>query len=356
MENQADKSQEATPFKLEEARKKGQVGRSQEFVSICCVSVMLACLVGLLPRLASDLVASLDVWLRQANYLARSDALLLMHVGTFLQSAGTAVLIILIAGAVTAILSNMLHAGPVFSLHPLKLDLTKLNPANGLKRIFSKKGLFEIVKVALKILFIGGVGVFLWGQIKGLVLYHNSLALTNIAVNWKKALTAVLVTFLGIFLVFALFDLWYSKKDFATKMRMSTRDLKDEYKKREGDPEIKQKRKRNMQQLLKTAMSMSSLKSADVIITNPTHYAVALQYRASSMPLPKVLTKGRGLAAKFIIGKARVLGIPIYRRPPLARAIFKDTSTGSYIAFDQQSAVADIYRELIKRPGSRILK
>lgn len=356
MENQADKSLDATPFKLEEARKKGQVGKSQEFVSICCVSVMVACLMVLVPKMAQDFALSLSLWLHQANQIANSDALLIEHVTRFLQKAGAVVLIVIIAGAITAVLSNLIHAGPVFSLHPLKLDLTKLNPVNGLKRIFSKRGLFEIFKVTLKMLFITAAMIFLWGQIRGLVLYQNTYSLDDLASNWKKALNSVLAAFLGVFFVFALLDLWYSKRDFARKMRMSTRDIKDEYKKREGDPEIKNKRRRGVQQLLKSAMSMSNVKNADVVIINPTHYAVALQYRANVMPLPRVLTKGQGFSAKFIIKRARMAGIPIYRQPKLARKIFRDTSVGSYIPLAEQSSVAEIYREVIKRPGNKVFK
>lgn len=356
MENQADKSLEATPFKLEEARKKGQVGKSQEFVSIFCVAVMVACLMVLLPKMANDFTRSLSLWLQQTNQIANSNTLLLQHIVRFLEDAGSVVLVVVIAGAMATIISSLIHAGPVFSLHPLKLDLTKLNPINGLKRIFSKRGLFEIFKVTLKMLFVTVTMIFLWGQIKGLVLYQNTHSLSGLASNWKKALNSVLAAFLGVFFVFALLDLWYSKRDFARKMRMSTRDIKDEYKKREGDPEIKNKRRRGAQQLLKNAMSMSNIKSADVIITNPTHYAVALQYRANSMPLPQVLTKGRGLSAKFIISKARQFGIPVYRQPRLARKLFGDTQIGSYILLTEQSSVAEVYRELIKRPGHKVFK
>jgi flagellar biosynthetic protein FlhB len=236
----------------------------------------------------------------------------------------------------------------------MKWDFSKLNPVNGFKKIFSKKGLFEIFKLILKFAFIGITMLFLWGQIKNAVLFQNSFNIFNILGSWKIALIKVIASFLFIFLIFALFDLWFSKKDFSNKMRMSTRDIRDEYKKREGDPEIKNKRKKGMQQLMKSVMSISSIKNADVIITNPTHFAIALHYRAHKMPLPKVLSKGRGSMAKVIIRKANQLGIPIIRQPVITRKIYKETNINSYISPSEQLAVAEIYRNVIKLPGSRV--
>jgi flagellar biosynthesis protein FlhB len=354
MDNQTDKSQDATPYKLDEARKKGQVSKSVEFVSIASLIVMLSLLLILLPRLATNLSTGLKVWLLNVNQLVKSDALVVHQMQSFLKNVGSTVFAMLLAGAISAILFNILHAGPVFSLYPMKMDFSKLNPVTGLKKIFSKKGLFEIVKLVLKFVFIGITMMFIWGQIKNLVLFQNSLSIANMAGNWKSALTTVVTSFLFIFLVFALIDLWFSKRDFANKMRMSTRDLKDEYKKREGDPEIKNKRKKGMQQLIKSIMSVSNIKNADVIITNPTHFAVALQYRAYKMPLPKVLSKGRGFIAKIIIHKAKQLSIPIVRQPALARKIHKDTQINSYISTSEQLAVAEVYRSIIKLPGSKV--
>jgi flagellar biosynthesis protein FlhB len=354
MDNQADKSQDASPYKLDEARKKGQVGKSVEFVSIASLVVMLSLLLVLLPKLARDLSSGLRSWLLNVNQLIKSDTLLVVQAESFLTNVGATVFTMLLAGAISAILFNLLHAGPVFSLHPMKMDFSKLNPVTGLKKIFSKKGLFEIFKLVLKFLFIGVTTLFIWGQIKNLVLFQNSLSLVNMAGNWKSALTTVIASFLFVFLVFAFIDLWFNKRDFANKMRMSTRDLKDEYKKREGDPEIKNKRKKGMQQLIKSIMSVANVKNADVIITNPTHFAVALQYRAYKMPLPKVLSKGRGFIAKLIIRKATLLGVPVIRQPPLARKIHKDTPINSYIGISEQLAVAEVYRSVIKLPGSRV--
>jgi len=356
MENQADKSQEATPFKLEEARKKGQVGKSTEFVSISSLIVMVVGLIFLAPLLGKSLINNLSSWLLHAGEMARSPEMIPLYLKRFMLDIGAGLGVVFLAGAIAAVIFNIMHAGPVFSMHPLVLDFSKLNPVNGLKKIFSKKGLVEIIKLILKIIFLSFGALFIWGQIKYQVLYQNSFQLNHVIKSWFSSFVVLVSCFLLILMVFALFDLWYSKKDFAKKMRMSTRDIKDEYKKREGDPEIKHKRKKGMQSLIRNIMSMSQVKNADVIITNPTHFAVALHYRASLMPLPKVVTKGRGVLAKIIIKKARQSGVPIIRSPLLARSIFKDTEINSYIAAAEQVPVAKIYREIMHLPGSKVFK
>lgn len=354
MENQADKSQDATPYKLEEARKKGQVGKSVEFVSIASLIVMMACFVFLAPVLGKSLIDNLSAWLLNAAELVRSPEMVSLYIKRLMVDVGGILGLMFLAGAISAIILNILHAGPVFSMHPLLLDFSKLNPVNGFKKIFSKKGLFEIIKLVLKLVFIAFASVFVWSQIKDKIIHQNTFLLENVIKNWFSSFIILLSCFLLILMFFALFDLWYSKKDFAKKMRMSTRDIKDEFKKREGDPEIKHKRKKGMQSLIRNIMSMSQVKNADVIITNPTHFAIALQYRASVMPLPKVITKGRGVLAKIIIRKARQSGIPIVRSPLLARKIFKEADIHSYIPVSEQVEIAKIYREIMHLPGSKV--
>ncbi len=354
MENQADKSQDATPYKLEEARKKGQVGKSAEFVSIASLIIMMMCLIFGAPLLGEVLVNNVSSWLGNAGELVRSPGLVSLYIKRFMMDVGSIVGLIFLAGAVSSIIFSILHAGPVFSVHPLLLDFSKLNPVNGIKKIFSKKGLFEITKLILKLVFIALGSIFVWSQIRDQVIHQNTFQLVDVIKNWFSSFIILLSCFLLILLFFALFDLWFSKKDFAKQMRMSTRDIKDEYKKREGDPEIKHKRKKGMQSLFRNIMSMSQIKNADVIITNPTHFAVALQYRSSSMPLPKVITKGRGVLAKTIIKNARRSGVPIIRSPLLARTIFKESEINSYIPSSEQLAIAKIYREIMHLPGSKV--
>lgn len=354
MENQADKSQEATPYKLAEARKKGQVGKSMEFVSISSLIVMLGALILILPSMGKVLVLDFTYWLQNVNQMVEAPGLIGVHLSRFISDIVKLLGAVIACGILATIIFNILHAGVVFSFFPLKLDFSKLNPANGLKKIFSAKGLFELFKVVFKLIFIAGSIVFVWGQIKGRILYLKSLSLYAVLEVWKSSFVILVITFSLLFMAFALFDLWYSKRDFAKKMRMSTRDIKDEYKRREGDPEIKNKRKKNMQSLIKNVMGLSGLKNADVIITNPTHVAVALQYRANTMALPKVVVKGKGFLAKIIMKRAASYGIPIMRIPPLARSIYKECEINNPIPIEEQYAVAKVYKDIVKMPGMKV--
>ncbi len=354
MENQSDKSEEATPYKLEEARKKGQVGRSQEFVSIASLIAMLAALLIVLPGLAQTLANDTRLWLQNTNQLVQSTAMMGGFLKHFLKDILGSLGVVALVGAITSIVTNLIHAGPVFSLHPLKFDLSKLNPVSGLKKILSGKSLFEVFKLVLKLAFFAGAFVFVWNQLRNKLLFTQNMSMNNLMMEWKSALALVVTTFLVIFILFAILDLWYSKRDFAKKMRMSTRDIKDEYKRREGNPEIKYKRKKSMQKLMQNVMGLSQLKNADVVITNPTHVAVALQYRPESMALPKVVVKGKGFLAKMIMKRAASLSISIMRVPPLARALYQECEVNNPIPLDQQLNVAKIYRELIKMPGSKV--
>ena len=187
-----------------------------------------------------------------------------------------------------------------------------------------------------------------------MILYPNTLSLFTLAENWRSAIVVVTITMLAVYFLFALFDLWQKKREFAKKMRMSFRDIKDEYKKREGDPTIKSKRKKNMLELLKNIKGVARLDEADVIITNPTHIAVALKYRAKTMVYPKVLAKGKGFMAKWILAQARRHQLPVYRIPPLARAIYKESEVNEVIPLSEQQQIAEVYKLVLKLPNNKV--
>jgi flagellar biosynthesis protein FlhB len=354
MDNQADKSQEATPYKLEEARKKGQVARSVEFVSMCSVGVMCFGLCLFAPKLGRIMVFHTSVWMRNVNQIMQSPALMIELGSNFLKAISEVILLIMLLGMLAAILASIIHMGPVFSLFPLKFDIARLNPVNGLKKIISVRGFFDFIKLILKITFFSIAIYLAWAQVKSALLFPSFISSAYIVEIWRHATYILLSFMMAVYVIFGLFDLWYAKREFAKKMRMSTRDIKDEYRRREGDPELKNKRKRKIIELLKSAGGISKIKSADVVVTNPTHVAVALQYRTKTMALPVVIAKGRGLFAKLIIWRAKKYGIPIYRRPPLARKIYEKSLINSVIPLSEQNKIAEIYREVLKKSNHKV--
>lgn len=355
MAEEMDKEEQATPHKLEEARKKGQVGRSPELVSLALLLALLGGVLALMPTLADTIAGYTSVWIENASLLGRDwstlsqqakqgSSSLLRYLGPLYLFAIAAVIIV-----------SIVHAGVVFSTHPLKPDIQRINPAKNIKKLFSLKALVELFKVLVKLgLFIGVSFIFFQDYLIQISQSQWS-GPKQIAGLWLDSTVGLICWLLAVFVLSALFDLWHNKRDFAKQMRMSRRDIKDEHRNREGDQEIKAKRKRTQLQIMKRVSGMRKIKEADVVITNPTHVAVALQYRPKTMALPIVITSGKGFFAKLIMLTARKNKILVLRSPPLARALFKDVQPGAPIAADHHNAVAKVYRWVVSVPGNKVL-
>lgn len=348
-----DKSEEASPFKLDEARKKGQVPRSQELLSFMMVLTFLLVFSATAYQLARVLATQTHWWLGNLGQMGWGQ--MLAQGGHGLQAVTYSLLPLVGALVLIAVLANLVFSGPVFSVFPLKPDFKRLHPIQGLKRVFSRRMLVEFAKVLVK------------GALFTLVLYYvaKGLAPELIAMGSASPLTLpqaaktlmmqVGFAILAVMAVAALFDIWYSRKEFGRQMRMSKREVKDEYKRREGDPEVRAKRKSIQNELLSKAAAQSKVKDADVIIVNPTHYAVALQYRPSKMLAPVVLAMGQGLLARRIRQLARHHGVPVLHRPPLARALYAVGRLDAPIPDAMQDDVAHVYRWIIAIPGNKVV-
>lgn len=354
-QDQQDKSEEATPYKLEEARKKGQVARSQELLSFTMVLAFLLVFSATAAELASVLARHSHWWLGNAGRMGTDWGFMAGQGSHSLREILYALLPLLAALVLVAVLTNLVFNGPVFSGTPLKPDFKKLNPITGLKRVFSRRMLVDLLRVLVK------------GALFGLVLYYMAQGLAPELLSLASAsplalpgsITRLLMkvgfALLLVMAAAALFDIWHSRREFARQMRMSRRELKDEYKRREGDPEVRAKRKSVQQELLSKAAALGKVKDADVIIVNPTHYAVALQYRPSLMRAPVVVAKGRGLLAWRICQLARRHAVPILRRPPLARALHALVRLDAPIPDAMQNDVASVYRWIIAIPGNKVV-
>ncbi len=356
MAEEMEKEEQATPYKLEEARKKGQVGRSSELLSFAVLLTLLGGLLALMPIFADTIARYTSSWIENAGWLGRdwpsllhqtkqSSSSLLRYLGPLYLLTIAAVIVVSIA-----------HAGVVFSTHPLKPDIQRINPAQNFKKLFSSKALIELIKIVVKLTLFIGVSYIFFKDYALQISQSQWSSPKQIATLWLSVATALICWLLAVFLLSAIFDLWNSKREFAKKMRMSRRDIKDEHRRREGDQEIKAKRKRSQLEIMKRVSGMRKIKDADVVITNPTHVAVALQYRPKTMALPVVLTSGQGFFAKLIVTIARKNRILILRRPPLARGLFKEIQPGTPITAGYQSAVAKVYRWVVSVPGNKVLQ
>lgn len=341
-EQEQERSQEATPHKLREAKKRGQAAKSTEanFAAILAAVVGVCFASG--PTMAKRELAIAQSTLNNAVRADWSSGGMAHWLLQLLADSLQALAPLLLAIVCAAILVNVAQVGGIFSFEPIKPDIEKLNPAAGFKRLFTMKVLYDALRSILKLALLTWVT---WSILKHLMpdlmrlSYvdphgHASLVLGNVGPLLFKLFLAILLI--------ALLDVAYTRWDFAKKMRMSHRDITDEHKQREGDPRIRSRLRQLRNELLKQARAAHKLPEADVLITNPTHIAVALSYRHGEMPAPKLLTKGSGRLAAKMRAAARKHNIPIVENRLLARELFKRTNLDEYVPEDLYPRVAKI--------------
>ncbi|MDH4276353.1 MAG: EscU/YscU/HrcU family type III secretion system export apparatus switch protein, partial [Gammaproteobacteria bacterium] len=292
-ENQEqDKSQTATPYKLSEARKRGQVSKSIELTN---AFVLAACAIVLYfsgKTLFQQWVGAFHFFFSQAHQIPLEMSAASAIEGIVIREVLNLLWPLLAVALIFSVLINMLQSGPVFTFFPLKPDPTRLNPVSGLRRVFSRKTGVEFIKILLKLSVITGIlyAVF-YSMIPGFAHLSRTDVYSVFGFAVDKGVRVLFMLVLAL-CVLALFDFGYSRWDFAHRMRMSNREVKEEHKRREGDPRIKAKLRQLRKERAKRAASMTRVPQADVVITNPTHFAVALKYERERMAVPHVWAKG----------------------------------------------------------------
>ncbi len=355
MSEDMNKNEEATPHKLIEARRKGQVSKSQELSSFFSTMGMLVTFIAIMGSSLSYITHHTAWWLKNADVMSQDNSVLWKNLLVYLQGLSFIVLPIILTGVILSIVATLVHIGPLLTFYPLKPDFKKLNPITGLKKIFALKSLVDVVRMLLKITAFISVAYMVLRSGFSKVLSSNVSSIYYLLQLWASTLVTLIFAMLAVFLLFAVFDLWYSKREFAKQMRMSIKDIKDEHKNQDGNPEVKGKRKEAQKELLSKSTSINHVKDSDVIVTNPTHVAIALMYRPMSMALPVVVAKGQGLFASSIRNEAKKHGIPIVRKPELARALLKSIKIGNPIDKEQQTQVADVYRWVITLEKNKVV-
>lgn len=340
-ESDLEKTEAASPRRLEKAREEGQIARSRELGTF----MMLAAGVGAIWASGGSIYQGLSAVLR--NGLA-FDPRVTTDPGVMVEQAvngfGHALLVILpIFGllAVIAVLSGVLLGGIVISGKPLSPNFSKLSLFAGLKRMFSAQTAVELIKALAKALLVGGVAVgVIWRRhddMLGLMHVAPSAALIE-ALNLVAMCCACIVASL---LVIVLLDVPWQIWSHLKKLRMSKEDVRQEHKESEGDPHTKARIRQQQRQAARRRM-MSEVPKADVVVTNPTRYAVALKYEEDKHGAPRVLAKGSGLIAAKIRELAAEHRIPALEAPPLARALYRHVELGQEIPAELYSAVAQV--------------
>lgn len=350
-ESEQDRSEKPTTHKLSQARKKGAVARGMDLGYLAGLAVLLGYLWWAGIRLFAELIAQMRLAFSVAG-ASQDGGMPLWQLARSMVWPTASLIGFLFVGLFIVIAAlEVVQTGIVFSSFPLKPDFSRLNPAQGLKRVFSVRLLIETIKNVLKMAAYSGVA---WFVIRN-ALDRHALALVDAAslaqVLGTSALR-LLAAFLLIALLFAAADQIVSRRQFLGKMRMSRREIKRENRDREGEPRIKQKRRQMHGEFVKMSQSIANLKSADVLIANPQHIAIALRYDPARSDAPVIVSSGLNALAQRMKHLALVYGIPIFEDRALAQALLRKGHLGSAIPDACFRPVADIYNSI--RRGKRV--
>ena len=336
-----EKTEAATDKRIERAREEGKVAQSRElstFVELMAAVLMLMAFSGILSEklmatvrhaFVFDRVTAFDPNQMTDRLLQESTGILLAFMPFFAVTV------------VATIAGKLLLGGWNLSWKPLSPDLKKFNPITGLKRIVSLNGLVELIKALLKVALLGGIAVaVIWifrNEMFGLVSEPLESGISHFS---ELLFTTTLFLVSAMLLIVAIdvpFQLW----NYGKGLRMTKEEVKREAKESEGDPYIKA-RIRALQREASRKRMMAAVPKADVIVTNPTHYAVALKYDQRKMGAPQIVAKGGGLLAERIIDLGREHQVPLLQAPPLARALYRHADIGDEVPQRLYTAVAEV--------------
>lgn len=340
-----DRTEKATPKRLREARKRGQVPRSRELSTAVVVGAGAAAMLGAGPAIARQAAmamrAALD-WTADGMALALSDPSRLPSLlGHGLLSGLLIVMPILAATLLAALVAPLLIGGWNFAGQALKPDFSRLDPVRGIVRMVSMQSLVELGKGLLKVGLIGCVAALLARVSRTELLGLGSESI-GAGIGHGMALVMRALTWLaGSLMLIAAVDVPYQLWHHGRQLKMSRQEIRDEHKQNEGRPEVKGRIRRLQQEMSRRRM-MDRVPTADVIVTNPTHYAVALQYSAGSMKAPRVVAKGADLIALAIRELGEKHRIPRVEAPPLARALYRGCELEQEIPAALYAAVAQV--------------
>lgn len=342
--NGGEKTEPATPKKLEKARDEGQAAKSQDLNTAVLLFVLFSCL-RLFGGFMMERINNVFLFFYNSISEFAGEDFTIARVAGMLQFGMKEILLVILPiialAVIAAFIVNVIQVKWKVTFKPLRPKPSKLNPISGLKRFFSKDKLFELLKSIVKV---GILFYVVYSSLKeewGLVIHIYQLDL------WP-AITLIVDTVLmtsfkisAVFLVIAFADWKYQKHKFKTDMKMTKQEVKDEYKNAEGNPQVKSKIRRKMQEASRRRM-MQQLPEADVVITNPTHLAVALKYDKTEAEAPVVIAKGADYMAARIRETAKENRIEIVENKPLARMLYHNVEIGEQIPPELYQMVAEI--------------
>ncbi len=353
-EQDGDKSQDATPHRRQEARKQGQVAKSQDLGS----AVLLLLGAGCILMLGGAVVDFFENYARKqlgggGAWLSADLDFAMMQWNTTLWEAARVVLPIFLVLLLGAIAVNVAQIGFLFLPEKLSFDLSRIDPLKGLKRLFAISNVVRLAFGIFKIVVIATVAlVSLYGE-RDTLLGLSGLAIRPIA-NFMIEILLWTAIKIGIaLLILALLDYAFQRWKHEQDLKMTSQEVREEMKNLEGNPEIIARRRQVQRQLALSRLS-DAVPKADVVVTNPTELAIAIQYEPQTMAAPIVVAKGAGVIAKRIRQLALEHGIPIVEKKPLAQALYREVDIGKPVPEDKYAAVAEVLAYVYQLQGKEI--
>jgi len=342
-----------SPRKLQRAREAGQVPRSSELPAavVFLVGIFILLIFG---KKIFELISNMFVFMyTQARSLEINDTNLYAIFVLWAKQLGKVILLIALPILVAGVAANILQVGFLFTTRPLMPKFSMLNIVAGFKRLFSKENLIKLPQAVVKFILLGLIGYFtLKGEFTRILSTINTTTYASIGIWGNVAFKLALR--LGIaFLILAIIDFIYQRHEYMKKMRMTPHEAKEEMKQYEGDPRVRSERQRRHMMLVRRIM-MKELPKADVVITNPTHVAVALRYDPSKMSAPMVVAKGMRKLAQKIIKIARKYDIPIVENPEIAWALYRTVEVGEEVPVKFYKAIAEILAYVYRMKGKTL--
>jgi len=340
-EQQQDRTEQATPKKRQDTRKKGDVPRSRELtmtgVMLTGASALLFMIEPMSLRITSGLQNALDI----ERDLIFDDEYSVRAFGELAEAALGGMIPLAIVLLVAVFMGATAIGGWSFSFSALAFKGDRINPLKGIKRVFSANSLNELVKAMAKFALIAVIAVtWLWWSVDELLSLGKEPVALAVPHAMRIAARSLVIVSCGLIII-SMADVPFQLWNYQKKIRMTRKEVRDEFKETEGQPEVKSKIRMLQQQVANRRM-MEELPSADVVITNPTHFAVALKYDDATMGAPKVIAKGKDFMAQRIREVAEANKVPLFSAPPLARALYRSAKIGQEVSPGLYTAVAQV--------------
>jgi flagellar biosynthetic protein FlhB len=346
-QTEQNRSEQPTSFKLKKAREKGTVARGTDLGFLAILVGFTGCLWFSGGAVEGQIAEIARRALISAPQVVGNPDEMLRVTGMVLTSVIRPITLIAVTLFLVVLVFELIQVGPVFSTEPLRPDFSRLSPAKGLKRLFTVRLLIETVKnvfkMAVYVTLTALLIHYVQAQLAGTIVDAKGLAEAMKSMAFRLLLLALAAAAL-----FAVIDQFIARRDFTQRMRMSRREVRREARDREGDPRMKRKRKQLHAEFAKLSQSVRGIKGADVLITNPVHYAVALRYDNKTMTAPTVVSQGSHRFAQRLKGLAFIYGVVIVQNPELARALYR-LPLGSQVPDALFKPIADIYLALRER-------